>query len=212
MSGGERTAAARFGRALVRFNAHVLGVSLAILASGGLFTATLVLALVGGEQGGRMLGQLAYFFPGYSVSVSGAFIGALWAAFTGYGVGALFALLYGPWLLGEAKRTAAPGSAPDAPGDDVALLRPLPIALTTGGILAVTLVAGTAWLSLRFGHPSPHLQLLANYLPGYSTDIPGALLGAPSIFLYGAAASGLTAWLYNRAVGFRLMRRAGASG
>ena len=206
--GTERAGVERFGRSLVRFNAQVLGVSVAVLASVGLFVATLVLVLDGGENAGQMLGQLQYFFPGYTVSISGAFIGALWAGAAGYGAGVLFALVYGPWLLGEAKRTAASGTA-DLPFDEVALLRPLPIALTTGAMLAVALLAATAWLSQRFGHPSPHLELLSHYLPGYSTSVSGGLVGALWMFLYGVVAAGLTAWLYNRAVA---MRRAGVPG
>ena len=47
------------GKQLVRFNARVLGTSLALLASTGLFAATLVLHLRGGDYVGTMLGQLA---------------------------------------------------------------------------------------------------------------------------------------------------------
>lgn len=186
-----------FGKRLVRFNARVLGASLALLASAGLFVATLVLVARGGDYVGTMLGQLRYFFPGYSVTVGGAFVGAFWAGLVGYVVGALFARLYGPWLLGEATRTA-PGADGVELEHGVALLRPMPIALITGGVLAVGLFAATAWLALRYQYPSPHLELLANYVPGYSTDFTGGILGAPWMFLYGALASGLSAWLYNR--------------
>lgn len=182
-----------FGRRLVRFNARVLGVSLALLASAALFVATLLLVARGGDYVGTMLGQLRYFFPGYTVTVGGAFVGAFWAAVVGYVVGVLFARLYGPWLLGAAARSS---------GDDldqgITLLRPMPIALITGGVLAVGLFGATAWLSLRYQYPSPHLELLANYVPGYSTDFVGGIVGAPWMFLYGAAASGLIAWIYNR--------------
>lgn len=189
-----------FGKRLVRFNARVLGASLALLASAGLFVATLLLVARGGDPVGTMLGQLRYFFPGYSVTVPGAFIGAFWAAVVGYGVGAVFAWIYGPWLLGEATRTA-PGAGGLEEG--VALLRPLPIALITGGVLAMGLFAATAWLSLYYQYPSPHLELLSHYVPGYRTDFVGGIVGAPWMFLYGAAASGLAAWLYNRIVALR---------
>jgi hypothetical protein len=191
-----------FGRRLVRFNARVLGVSLALLASAGLFVATLVLVARGGDYVGTMLGQLRYFFPGYSVTFGGAVIGALWAALVGYAVGAVFARIYGPWLLGEATRTG-PGAAGRDLDQGVALLRPLPIALITGGVLAVGLFCATAWLSLVYQYPSPHLELLSNYVPGYSADFVGGIVGAPWIFLYGAAGSGLSAWLYNRIVALR---------
>lgn len=193
-----------FGRRLVRFNARVLGASLALLASTGLFAVTLVLVARGGDYVGTMLGQLSYFFPGYSVTVAGAFIGAFWAGLAGYVVGAVFARIYGPWLLGEATRTA-PGSAGLDQG--VALLRPMPIALITGGVLAVGLFGATAWLSLVYQYPSPHLELLSHYVPGYSADFVGGIVGAPWMFLYGAAGSGLSAWLYNRIVALRTRQR-----
>ena len=194
-----------FGRRLLRLNARVMGLSLAVLSSLGLFAATLVLVARGGDSVGTMLGQLAYFFPGYTVTVGGAFVGAFWAGVVGYVVGSVFARIYGPWLLGEAGRTAprADGKALD---EGVALLRPLPIALITGGVLAVGLFGATAWLSLRYQYPSPHLELLANYVPGYSSDFVGGIVGAPWIFLYGAAASGLSAWLYNRIARMRAER------
>lgn len=205
MSTLRSTAADDFGRRLVRFNARVLGASLALLSATGLFVATLVLVLRGGDYVGTMLGQLRYFFPGYSVTFPGAFVGAFWAACVGYAVGVVFARLYGPWLLGEASRT---GSAGQGLHEGVALLRPLPIALITGGVLAVGLFGATAWLSLRYQYPSPHLELLSHYVPGYSTDLIGGIVGAPWIFLYGALGSGLAAWLYNRLVALRYGRPA----
>lgn len=198
-----RLAVDEFGKRLVRLNAHVLGASLALLASLGLFLATLVLVVRGGDYVGTMLGQLSYFFPGYDVTVGGAFIGAFWAALVGYGVGAVFARIYGPWLLGEATRTAPDGDGDDDLEHGVALLRPLPIALITGGTLAIGLFAITAWLHLRYQYPSPHLKLLVHYVPGYDTDLVGAIVGAPWLFIYGACASGLAAWLYNRIVAAR---------
>jgi hypothetical protein len=154
-----------------------------------------------------MLGQLGYFFPGYSVSVVGAFVGAFWAGVVGYLVGSGFARIYGPWLLGEASRTGPRGDGA-ALDDGVALLRPLPIALITGGALAVGLFSATAWLSLRYQYPSPHLELLSHYVPGYRSDFVGGIVGAPSIFLYGALGSGLSAWLYNRIALLRAGRSA----
>lgn len=197
-----RIAVDEFGKRLVRLNAHVLGASLGLLASLGLFAATLVLVARGGDYVGTMLGQLHYFFPGYDVTVGGAFVGALWAALVGYGVGAVFARVYGPWLLGEATRTG-PGEGGSDLDQGVATLKPLPIALITGGALALALFAATAWLHLRYQYPSPHLKLLVHYVPGYDTDLVGAIVGAPWIFIYGATASGLAAWLYNRIAALR---------
>ena len=98
MSGSGTADTSEFARALVRFNAHVLGVTGGLMASGGLFVATLLL-LQGGEQAGNMLGQVRYFFPGYSVTWRGSLIGfgygAAAGAFLGYSVAALYNRLAG---------------------------------------------------------------------------------------------------------------------
>ena len=205
MSGSRAADPSDFARALVRFNSHVLGVSFGLMASGGLLVATLLLVWRGGEQAGAMLGQLRYFFPGYSVSVSGAFVGALWAGAAGYVSGALFSRAYGPWLLREAVRAATTPGEEDAPGGDVAFLSPLPMAMTTGALLALVLFAGTLWL-LRHGPYSPHLELLKHYLPGFGTDVAGAAIGADWVFLYGLVAAGGAAWIYNRVAAMRRAR------
>ncbi len=195
----------RFARALVRFNGHVLGATLALLAGAALFTATLAIVLWGGAGSGEILGQLRYFFPGYAISPSGACIGALWAAAGGYVLGMLFSRVYGPWILRQATRAAS--DADDAPGRIVTLLPPLPMALITAGMLALGLFAATNWLSLRYGHLSPHLGLLANYLPGYRTDFVGSLVGSLWLFVYAFATAGATALIYNRVVRLRLRQR-----
>lgn len=193
-------------RALVRFNAHVLGITTAAIATVGLFVATLVLVAQGGENPGPMLGLLRHFFPGYSVSVGGAFVGALWAAVAFYVLGALFGLAYGPWLLREAVPVTRDREGEDELGRSVALLPPLPVAVTTGTLLAVGLFASTNWLSFLAGAPNTHLGLLSQYFPGYTTSLSGSLIGAFWVFLYGFATAGCIAWIYNRIVAARFSR------
>ena len=190
-------------RAVVRFSAHVLGLTLSAVAAPGLFIATIVLVLHGGADPGPMLGQLRYFFPGYSVSFGGAFIGAAWAAVTFYALGAVFGLCFGGLLLHQA-RPAAFGQA--GPGRGVAHLPPLAVGLTTGAVLAAGLFVATVWLLLTAGGVHPHLSLLGNYLPGYETNLPGSVVGAFWAFLYGLVIAGSTAWIYNRVAGARLRR------
>ena len=62
----------------------------------------------------------------------------------------------------------------------------------------------TAWLLIKGGHNvGSHLQLLANYFPGYAVTWPGSLLG----LLYGALVGGLAGWavgtIYNKVVAIR---------
>ena len=198
MSSGQK----EFRRALLRFNAHVLGVTVAILASSGLFLATVLMWLQGNDNPDSLLALLRHLLPGYKVNLLGAFVGALWAATLGYGVGAVFGLGYGPWLLRDTSRPK-PGTRVDEAGHRVALLRPLPVAITTGCVLAGGLFLGTNLLWFRYGIPSPNLDLLAYYLPGYASDFGGSVYGAFWMFLYGALGSAAVAWIYDRVVRIR---------
>jgi len=63
----------------------------AILWGGGVFGLTLLAALAGH---GEHLALLSNYYLGYSVSISGAFIGLLWAALDGFILGLLGALIY----------------------------------------------------------------------------------------------------------------------
>jgi hypothetical protein len=82
--------------ALRRMNARVLGLTIGALASGALFLATLIIALrdAGKADQGQHLGLLCQFFPGYSVTVVGAFVGAFWAFATGFVGGNVLSRVY----------------------------------------------------------------------------------------------------------------------
>jgi hypothetical protein len=190
-------------RALLRFNSRLLGTTVGLMASAGLFAATLILLAHGDENPGRMLGELHHLFPGYRVSVGGAFAGAAWAGAVGYALGFVVAHANGRWVLREtAHRTEASRDAGD-PQCGVAVLSPLPAGLVMGALLALGLLAATNWLWFRYGFESPHLALLRHYLPGYTTDPAGSLIGAFWMFCYGFVGAGAIAWIYDRVVAFR---------
>jgi hypothetical protein len=188
-----------FTRALLRFNAHVLGVMVAVVASIAIFIGTVVMTLQGNDNPDSLLALLGHLLPGYRVSFTGAFVGSLWAATIGYLIGGAFGLGYGPWVLRETSRRK-PGSQDDDAGQRVALLRPLPVAIATGCVMAAGLFLATNLLWFRYGFPSPNLDLLAYYLPGYTSDFGGSILGALWIFLYGAVGAAVVAWIYDRVV------------
>jgi hypothetical protein len=194
-------------RSVIRFNAHVLGLVSGLIAAAGLLVATLMMVWGRGENRGEMLGKLHYFFPGYSLSVEGAFVGALWAGGVFYVVGASFARVYGPWFVRHAALGSDATEGGGDPGNGVALLPTLPLALTTGALLSVGLFIATNWLWLRYRVPSPLLELLGQYLPGYTSDFSGSSIGAFWIFLYGCFGGGSVAWIYNRVVAQRMQRR-----
>ncbi len=81
-------------KAVVRLNAKLLGLVLGLLFGIGLFLATNVLVLKGGEQVGPHLALLAQFFPGYRVTFLGSIIGFLYAFVVGYAIGAVVGLVY----------------------------------------------------------------------------------------------------------------------
>lgn len=84
----------RVARALVRLNEHGWGVAFALLAGLGLFTATLLLVIRGGETVGPHLGLLGIYLPGYEVTMTGAVLGLVYGLLLGYAAGFLVGALY----------------------------------------------------------------------------------------------------------------------
>jgi hypothetical protein len=183
---------------LIRLNAHMLGGVLAVLFGVGLCLATWILLWQGGARTGQMLGLLSHLLPGFAVSPGGAIAGGIGAGLLGYAIGLGVGLAYGPWLLrGAGGSTFASEGRAGGPGGVLLSLRPLPLALVSAALLAVALVLVTTWLWWRYGgHASPHLDLLVHYLPGYSSDPLGALVGAVTLAGYGFVAAFSVAWLY----------------
>jgi hypothetical protein len=82
--------------ALRRMNARVLGLTIGTLTAGALLVATLVIAIrdAGKPDQGAHLGLLCQYFPGYSPTVGGAFIGACWAFAVGFVGGNVLSRVY----------------------------------------------------------------------------------------------------------------------
>lgn len=81
-------------RVTVRLNAQAWGVSFGLLCGLGLFLATIVLVLKGGEHVGQHLSLLSAYLPGYRVTVGGAFLGFVYLFVIGYALGRLIGLVY----------------------------------------------------------------------------------------------------------------------
>lgn len=197
-------------RALVRFNTQLMGFLFGFLGSAALFVVTLALVIYGGDEPGPFLGQLRYFFPGYSVTLGGAFIGALWGGGAGYALGRVLGLAYGSWMFKsttQALERLSDSELENALQPRVVLLDAKSFGLMSGGLLALGLVVSTSWLWFTTGHWSPHLALLSNYLPGYEPTFTGSLVGAIWIFVYGTLAAGAVAWIYDRVVVMRTSAR-----
>ncbi|HUF46347.1 MAG TPA: hypothetical protein VMM93_00965 [Vicinamibacterales bacterium] len=81
-------------KTILRIHEQGWGIAFGLLFGLGLLIATLVLVVEGGEPLGPHLGLLGLYFPGYSVSVVGGFIGFVYAFVLGYGVGRVIATVY----------------------------------------------------------------------------------------------------------------------
>lgn len=80
--------------AVLRLNARAWGIAFGLLAGLGLFGATVFLILKGGDTVGQHLQLLGVFFPGYRVTVAGAFVGLVYGFVFGYGVGRIIGAVY----------------------------------------------------------------------------------------------------------------------
>ncbi len=76
------------------FSEQGCGLAVGLLAGVSLFVATVWLVVKGGPVVGPHLGLLSAYFPGYRVTIAGAFIGAGYAFFLGYGTGRVMATIY----------------------------------------------------------------------------------------------------------------------
>jgi hypothetical protein len=79
---------------LQRMHEQGWGIAIGLVLGIGLFVATNVLVLRGGENVGQHLSLLGVYFPGYSVSIFGSFIGFVYAFVLGYAVARVVATIY----------------------------------------------------------------------------------------------------------------------
>lgn len=84
-------------RAVARLRAGVLAIVFGLTAGSALWLATVWLVLRGGPDVGKHLGLLRHYFPGYTVTWPGAFLGFFYAAILGGLVGFVVASLYN-WI------------------------------------------------------------------------------------------------------------------
>lgn len=88
---------------IARMRAGIMAIVIGAVAGGGLFLATVWLLLRGGPLVGPHLGLLANYFPGYSVTWTGAFVGLGYGVAGGAIVGWILARVYN--LVAERRDT-----------------------------------------------------------------------------------------------------------
>jgi hypothetical protein len=80
--------------AVARLRAGIVAVVFGMVCGVGLFVATVWLLLRGGVQVGKTLNLLGHYFPGYSVTWGGAFVGLfyglLFGVIVGYGTATIY--------------------------------------------------------------------------------------------------------------------------
>ena len=81
-------------KTIARIHEQGWGIAFGVVAAIGLIVATNVLIARGGEVVGPHLGLLRWYFPGYSVTLGGSFIGGVYAFVVGYGLGRTIAVIY----------------------------------------------------------------------------------------------------------------------
>lgn len=96
---GDPDPAARTGdealdTAIRTLNARAWGIAVGLLFGLGLFLATIILVIKGGPNVGAHLQLLANYFPGYSVTTLGSFVGFVYGFVLGYGTGRVIGSVY----------------------------------------------------------------------------------------------------------------------
>jgi hypothetical protein len=86
--------------ALLRLNARAWGIGIGLLLAVGLFLATNLLLIRGGENVGQHLGLLSIYLPGYSVSFVGSLVGFVYAFVGGYALGRIIGAVYNKLVSG----------------------------------------------------------------------------------------------------------------
>lgn len=81
-------------RTIARIHEQGWGIAVGLVFAVGLLAATNILILRGGPVIGPHLSLLRWYFPGYSVTVGGSLIGAVYALVAGYGLGLAVATIY----------------------------------------------------------------------------------------------------------------------
>ena len=79
---------------VTKLNGRAWGIALGLLFGMGLFVATNVLVLRGGEKVGTHLGLLSIYFPFYDVSFLGSLLGFVYAFVVGYATGRIVCAVY----------------------------------------------------------------------------------------------------------------------
>lgn len=173
---------------LVRANARAWGVATGLLAALGVFAATNVLVLKGGDDVGSHLGRLGNLFPGYDVTFAGSLVGAIYGFVVGYAVGRILC----PRKPLERDQSMALAGRKHVRINGGSWGR------TIGILLGLVLFVTTNVLVMRGGDDvGALLGTLGVYFPGYDVSFVGSLIGAAYLFVLGYLGGRIVGAVYN---------------
>jgi len=161
----------------------------------------------GGDSVGAHLSLLSIFFPGYSVSWSGALAGLFWG-FAGGGLSGM--VLYWSYSRMLRERLDAHLLDTDAPASltpPVLLFSGNALGTALGALMALQLLLTTNWLVVRgTAAYSTNAALLGQYLPGYTVSPMGSIVGATELFAATFVMSHVFAGIHNAVAKLRQPR------
>lgn len=191
----------------LRLNALMLAIVFGLFCGVGLMTFTYLSIALTGEEAGRYLNLLGVVMWGYSATPTGAWIGFFWAALYAGGSAAVVYFLYARAVgLRLVDQLDFDPDFEALPSKLALRLSGRALGLATGVILALQLFISTLWLLFgRTPEEIRHAKLLAQYLPGYSLSVLGAIYGCFWVFVFVFLISMLFAGVYNSVA--RLMNR-----
>jgi hypothetical protein len=199
---------------LARLNALSFGLVFGLLSGLGLWLAS-ALALLSGSPGPRhALVLLRQYFPGYSPTPLGVWIGFFWAFALGFTLAVPTAWLYYRGVLRQITRVMRSASEA-ALTTYVAEIHVPFFALAFGLMSGLGLFLATIWLVIRHQPDAPlgpNLRLLSQYLPGYRVSLIGGLIGFAYLLLLGGIFFAAVGWIYNRLISSGSARAADSDG
>jgi len=193
--------------AAIRVNTIIMAVALGLLCGALLWLSTAILLLRGGHYVGKNLSLLSVFFPGYSVTWTGAWIGLLWGVICGALSGTV---LY--WSYARTLRERISGQLLDSTDASTAapptfLFSGNALGIGLGSLMALQLLVTTNWLVVRgTARYSSNAALLSQYLPGYTVSFLGSIIGAIELFAVAFVVSHVLAGIYNAVARMRMQR------
>lgn len=184
--------------AAIRINTIIAAVAFGLLGGAILWLGTVVLLIRGGYSVGYHLSLLSVFFPGYSVTWPGAWIGLAWGFVSGAVSGALLYWSYARTLREQLDTQVVSADVGSELTPPTFVLSGNALGIGLGALMALQLLVTTNWLVVRgTAAYSPNAALVGQYLPGYTVSFAGSLVGAAELFIVAFVFSHVLAAIYN---------------